>query len=85
MKKEIEVIEYSSETGVQIKWEDGFTIKTRIDGNVIVIEADSAGLISIAQHLLTLAQPAVPKGYHFHYDDINSLEENSCEIIFEKL
>lgn len=85
MKKEIEIIEYSSERGIQYNWEDGFTIKTNVEGNVIVIKADSAGLTSLAQHLLTLAQSEVPKGHHVHYDEYNSLEDGSCEVIIEKL
>ncbi|ANE46721.1 hypothetical protein SY83_11060 [Paenibacillus swuensis] len=52
MKKEVEIIEYSSERGIQLVWEDGSTIKTSIQDNVVVIRGDTAGLVSLAQHLL---------------------------------
>jgi hypothetical protein len=31
-----------------------------------------------------LAQQDIPLGYHAHFDDINSLEEGSCQLIVEK-
>ncbi|WP_456238450.1 Imm32 family immunity protein [Paenibacillus swuensis] len=27
----------------------------------------------------------MPKGHHVHYDESNSLEEGSCDVIIEKL
>jgi len=42
------------------------------------------GLISLANHLLNLAQDDFPKGYHFHLDDYGCFEEGSNELIIEK-
>ena len=38
----------------------------------------------MAKQLLQLAQNEVPKGYHLHYDEYNSLEDGSVEFIIEK-
>lgn len=45
----------------------------------------SGGISLFSRHLLTLAQKDVPGGSHIHYDQSNSLEDGSCEIIFEKM
>ncbi|RZK58814.1 MAG: hypothetical protein EOO91_07140 [Pedobacter sp.] len=70
---------------LQSNWEDGFEIKTIFSNEEIVISANKAGLISLAKQLLTLAQDTVPTGCHFHFDEFNSLEENSKELIIQKL
>ena len=82
----IKIYEYSPENGFQFSWEDGFMIKTDIHLNPkeIIITANKEGLISLAQHLLTLAQDNFLKGEHFHLDEFNSLEPNSIELIIEK-
>lgn len=83
MKTEIDVPTYSEE-GLPFVWEAAYTIKAQIQGNRVIIQADTGGLISIARHLLTLAQSTVPSGYHFHLDDSNGLEDGSCELVIEK-
>ena len=64
--------------------EDDFSIKCSIDddGNSVTIQANKSGLISLARHLLELAQDAVPEFTHFHLNDYSDLEEGSSEIIF---
>lgn len=85
MKIEIEVPDYSPEKGLHFLWEEDFKIEARIEeGRAVVIKADRGGLVSLARHLLTLASVPVPIGSHFHLDDLNSLEEGSCELIFER-
>lgn len=66
-------------------WIDNFTIKTSIEKNTIVIKANKAGLLSLSQMFIAMASENTPAGFHIHLDDYNSLEENSVEIIFEKL
>ena len=68
---------------MEFKWEDGFTIATRIENGAIVISANAAGLRSLANHILALAEENV-KSVHFHLDEFNSLEEQSLELIVEK-
>ena len=70
---------------MEFKWEDGSTIATRIEADgAIVISANSAGLRSLANHLMALADEG-PTRSHFHLDEHNSLEEHSVELIVEKL
>ncbi|MBB6502633.1 hypothetical protein [Pedobacter cryoconitis] len=83
MEIKLTIPEYSDK-GLQYEWENGFEIKTRINNGEIIISANKAGLISLAKQMLTLAQDSVPIGYHMHFDEYNSLEEESVELIIEK-
>ncbi|BBW97528.1 Imm32 family immunity protein [Geobacillus icigianus] len=85
MDIQIKIPKYRNDSGFQFVWEDNFIIETEINGNTIIIRANKDGLISMAKHLLTLAQNEVPTGTHIHYDELNSLEEGSCEIVIQKI
>lgn len=65
-------------------WIDGFTVNVAIDGNSVVISANKEGLLSLANHLRTLAEEPTP-GAHFHLDEYNSLEDGSAALIVEKI
>ena len=70
---------------MEFKWEDGFTIATRIEEDgAIVVSANAAGLRSLANHFLALADDD-SKGAHFHLDEFNALEDHSVELIVEKI
>jgi hypothetical protein len=84
MEVKIEVPEYSLDAGITYKWEHGFEIETKIENGALMIIANKAGLISLANHLLNLAQSEIPVGHHLHFDDSNSLEENSLELVIQK-
>lgn len=81
---EIEIAEYNSEEGFKFIWEDNFEIEVKYENQAIVIKANKQGLVSLAKQLLTLSQDGIPNGYHLHYDEHNSLEVNSTELIIEK-
>ena len=49
------------------------------------IKANNSGLLSLARHLITLAQNNVPDGSHFHLDEYNSLETGSSDLIISKI
>lgn len=68
---------------MKIEWVDGFEIKAAVDNNELVITANREGLLSLAKQLTALAD-AVP-GEHIHYDELNSLEEGSAEMIIERI
>ena len=68
---------------MDIEWVEGFEIKAMIRNNEIVLTANREGLLSLAKHLTALAN-GVP-GDHIHYDEYNSLEEGSAEMIIEKM
>lgn len=85
MEVKIEIPKYSADTGITYLWTDGFELNVIVDNNVILIKANKGGLISMANHLLNLAQDDVPKNHHMHFDELNSLEEGSSELIIEKI
>ncbi len=81
----LNIPKYSRESGAVSSWEDGFMIRTEVINDQIVISANQAGLISLAKHLLFLAQNETPAGCHYHLDECNSLENGSKEIIIAKI
>ena len=85
MKTTLDIPDYSPETGVVLKWENDAKIQVSIEQGEILIGANSDGLTSLANHLLNLAQTAVPSGTHIHLDEFNSLEDGSSPLIIEKL
>lgn len=86
MEVKIKVPEYSPINGLRLEWEDNFEISSNVENNTVTITtANQAGLMSLARHLFTLAQVEVPAGSHIQLDDINSLETDSIELIFEKI
>jgi hypothetical protein len=85
MEIKMEIPQYDEAIGLVSYWEYGFQIKTEQSQGEILISANSAGLISLAVRLLTLAQEAVPAGHHYHFDEYNSLEEGSTALIIQKI
>ena len=67
---------------MDINWVDGFEIRVDHDHDEVVISANREGLISLAGQLTALAEGE--PGDHIHYDDYNSLEEGSVELIIER-
>ena len=82
--KEIKINIPEYDDAIELIWDDNFKIKTSIPYDTITIEANREGLLSLARHLLLLAQEEVPNDSHFHLDDFNSLENNSVELIIAK-
>ena len=68
---------------MELKWERDAGILVRIDGDTAVISADRSGLLSLAEQLRTLAGEV--SGSHIHYDEYNSLQEGSAQLIIEKI
>ena len=66
-----------------LNWIDGFEISVRIENGAAVISANREGLLSLTNHLKSLAEE--PLGTHIHLDAYNSLEEGSSELIFETI
>ena len=65
-----------------VEWEDGFEIAVSIDSGKAVISGNKEGLLSLAKQLAALAEG--PPGSHIHYDENNSLDTGSDELIVEK-
>ena len=82
--KEIKINVPEYDDAIELVWDKNYKIKTSIPYNTITIEANRDGLLSLARHLLLLAQEEVPSGSHFHLDEFNSLEDSSVELIIAK-
>lgn len=67
---------------MELHWEDNFKINVKTNNNEVIISANKPGLLSLANHLTALANGA--PGDHIHFDEHNSLEEGSAELIVEK-
>ena len=67
---------------MEVKWVEGYEIRVTIDNGAAVIKANKEGLLSLATQLTALAEAA--PGSHIHYDEYNSLEEGSAEMIIER-
>lgn len=65
-------------------WDEDARIEVRNLGGEVVIEANAAGLRTLASHLLTLAQDGVPDGSHLHLEDSNGLEDGSVGLVLER-
>jgi hypothetical protein len=83
MRQTIEFADYTLETGLRLSWDLGASITVTQDGNEILVSGNRPGLVTLARHLLTLAQPGVPQGAHMHLDEFNGLEPGSTELIIE--
>ena len=68
---------------MMIEWVNGYEIRAAAEKGGIVISANREGLLSLAKQLTALAE-GVP-GDHIHYDEYNSLEEGSAEMIIERI
>ena len=64
-------------------WVDGFELSVKVEDGTVVISGNKEGLLSLANHLATLADKE--GNDHFHLDEHNSLEEGSAELIVEKV
>ena len=68
---------------MKIEWVDGAEIHVRIDNGEAVISANKEGLLSLAGQLTALAKET--SGSYIHFDQYNSLEEGSAELIIERI
>ncbi|MBQ3482060.1 MAG: hypothetical protein IJH48_07070 [Oscillospiraceae bacterium] len=66
-----------------LEWKEDFVIAVRAENGEVTISANRDGLLSLASHLTLLAREE--PGSHIHYDEWNALEEDSAELIIEKI
>jgi hypothetical protein len=67
-----------------MEWDDGFEISVSSDADGVRIQANAAGLRSLARQMLLLAQDRVPSGHHLHLDEDSALEPGSVSLILER-
>ena len=65
------------------EWAEGFMISVTVRNQEVTISANKEGLLSLAGQLMALAEGA--PGDHLHYDEYNSLESGSAEMIIERV
>ncbi|MFF0426860.1 hypothetical protein ACFYUJ_20910 [Streptomyces sp. NPDC004520] len=70
--------------GLVFTWDADARIEVRDLGGEVVIEANAAGLRTLARHLLVLAGDGVPDGAHLHLEDSNGLEDGSVSLVLER-
>ena len=68
---------------MELKWEEGFSIQVSAEKNTVTLRLNRAGLLSLAGQLAALAEEK--PGSHVHYDEYNSLETGSAELIVEHM
>lgn len=84
MEITLKIPDYAPSKGIEYQWENGLDIDVKLADKCVCIAANREGLISLANHLLNLAQEEVPAGYHIHLDEHNSLSDGSFELIVQK-
>ena len=67
---------------MNVEWVDGSRIKVTIENDTVTISANRQGLLSLSRQLMDMADEE--NGAHIHYDEYNSLEDDSTEMIIEK-
>ena len=68
---------------MKVEWFEGFEIQVKIQDGTAVISANKEGLLSLAKQFTALAE-GMP-GDHIHYDEHNSLEDGSSEMVVERI
>lgn len=68
---------------MKVEWVEGFEIQVKIQDGTAVISANKEGLLSLAKQFTALAE-GMP-GDHIHYDEHNSLEDGSSEMVVERI
>ncbi|MBT2443326.1 hypothetical protein J7E93_25170 [Streptomyces sp. ISL-36] len=66
------------------EWDEDARIEVRALGREVVIEANAAGLGTLAGQLLALAGDGVPDGAHLHLENGNGVEEGSVDLVLER-
>ncbi len=67
---------------MNVEWEDGSEIRVSVMNGEVLISANKEGLLSLAKQFTALAEEE--SASHIHYDEYNSLEEGSTELIVER-
>lgn len=68
---------------MELEWIEGAEISVRTEDGAVVLSANREGLLSLAGHFAALAEET--PGSHIHFDEYNSLEEHSAELIVARL
>lgn len=84
MKVDVEIVPYSEEDCICIKYVPGAEIECqRLKGDIRIC-ANAEGLQFLAKVCLTLAQEDMPGGSHVHFDGFDFFKSNDIDIIIER-
>jgi hypothetical protein len=67
----VQVVQYDPRLASISFWDEGTVLRAEVldsPERTVVFSGNKAGLISLARHLLTLAQETVPAGSHMDFD-----------------
>jgi hypothetical protein len=68
---------------MKLDWIPGYVIKTEIYKDSVIIKANRAGLLSLADHLKKITD--LLEEYHLYLDETNSLENQSIGLTIVKI
>ena len=69
---------------MELKWIDNAEISVTTEHGEVLLSANRAGLLSLANFLTALADDPTP-GAHIHLDEHNSLEDGSTDLIIQRI
>ena len=81
----IEIPDTEPRNGMHFNWTDGWEFQSTFDHDEVVFAANKEGLLSLANHLINLAQDQFPSGHHFHFDRGVELSDDSVAVVFMKI
>ena len=82
MQVTVHVNEMEPGQWLRLSWDPRAFIRV-VAGEEVVISCNRPGLLTLARHLLTLAQDGLAPGTHVHLDETNGLEPGSSDTILE--
>ena len=80
----MKISDYHPGEELRLAWNAGYRIESSINNDGVLITANTAGLKSLANHLLNLAQYDVPSGAQIELDKNGYLEQESVKITIRK-
>ena len=66
------------------EWEEGFDMEIKIENDVVFINANPAGLVSLANQLLILARDEKGQSESLEYNETNALEDGSTTLVINR-
>ncbi len=85
--KKIITLPTQDDKGINFLWDGGEAISVSVErnnNNEVLIKANKAGLVTLARHLLTLAEDSIEDRSHLHLDPETGVNAESAPLILEK-
>jgi hypothetical protein len=85
VERSISVRPYNANTGFLIDPVPGVDVRVRVTGSDVSLSANRAGLIWLAQALVSLAEDDVPAGTHAHLEPGLDLADGSASLALDRI